>query len=49
MMNLEERIESLKNQQEQAKEMFVKCQGAIEILESMLKEEQESSKKESKK
>ena len=48
-MNLEERIESLKNQQEQAKEMFVKCQGAIEILESMLKEEQESSKKESKK
>ena len=48
-MDLEEKIKSLKNQQEQAKEMFVKCQGAIEVLESILKEEQESSKKESKK
>lgn len=48
-MDLEEKIKSLKNQQEQAKEMFVKCQGAIEVLESLLKEEQESSKKESKK
>ena len=43
-----EKIESLKSQQEQAKEMFIKCQGAIEVLEAMLKE-QESSKKESKK
>ena len=44
----QETLENLKSQQEQAKEMFIKCQGAIEVLEAMLKE-QESSKKESKK
>lgn len=38
-MTIEERIEALKVQQEQAKEVFVKCQGAIEVLEGMLKEE----------
>ena len=48
MIELEEKIKGLKTKQEQAKEMFIKCQGAIEVLEAMLKE-QESSKKESKK
>ena len=36
---LEERIEQLKAQQDQAKEIFVKCQGAVEVLEQMLKEQ----------
>ena len=35
---LEERIKDLKNQQEQAKEIFVKCQGAIELIESLIEE-----------
>jgi len=51
-MNLDERMQNLKNQQEQAKELFIKCQGCIELLETMLKEEKEkkdSSKKEDKK
>jgi hypothetical protein len=38
-MNLEERIKALKEQQEQAKEVFIKCTGAIEVLEQMIKEE----------
>ena len=33
-----QRIEQLKAQQEQAKEVFVKCQGAIEVLEKIEKE-----------
>ena len=37
-LTLEQRIESLKAQQEQAKEVFIKCSGAIEVLEQMLKE-----------
>tara|TARA_R100001530_G_C4272587_1_gene143495 strand:+ start:81 stop:239 length:159 start_codon:yes stop_codon:yes gene_type:complete len=52
MANLDEKIQNLKNQQEQAKEIFVKCQGAIELLESMKEEEdkgKDSSKKEDKK
>ena len=44
MGDLNEKIESLKKQQEQAKELFVKCQGAIELLESMLEEEKDSKK-----
>ena len=47
MSNLEEKIDSLKKQQEQAKEMYIKCQGAVELLESMIQEEKEP--KESKK
>ena len=42
---LEERIKDLKNQQEQAKEIFVKCQGAIEVLEGMLEEESKPKNK----
>ena len=51
MANLDEKIQSLKSQQEQAKEIFIKCQGAIELLESMKEEDKEkdSSKKEDKK
>ena len=39
-MTTQERIEQLKQQQEQAKEVFIKCQGAIEVLESMLTEQE---------
>ena len=46
-MDLEKKLENIKKQQEQAKELFVKCQGAIELLEGLI-EEQESSKKEKK-
>ena len=38
-MTIEERIENLKKQKEIAKETFIKCQGAIEILREMLNEE----------
>ena len=37
-LTIEQRIESLKQQQEQAKEVFLKCAGAIEVLE-LLKNE----------
>jgi len=37
-LTIEQRIESLKAQQEQAKEVFIKCSGAIEVLEEMLKD-----------
>ena len=37
-VTIEQRIEQLKAQQEQAKEVFIKCTGAIEVLEQMLKE-----------
>ena len=43
-MQLKEKLENLKKQQEQARELFIKCQGAIELLESMEKESQEESK-----
>ena len=43
MIDLEEKLEGIKKQQEQARELFVKCQGAIELLEGLIKE-QESSK-----
>ena len=50
MSDLNERIENLKKQQEQAKEIFVKCQGAIEVLEGLLEEEESpKDKKEDKK
>ena len=46
----DEKIETLKKQQEQARELFIKLQGAIELLEAMKKEESEKdSKKDSKK
>ena len=36
----EERIENLKQQQEQCREAFIKIQGAIELLESIEKEKE---------
>ena len=44
MDKLKEKLENLKKQQEQAKEIFIKCQGAIEMLEGIIKEEKEASK-----
>ena len=35
---LEERLKILESQKEQAKELFIKCQGAIEMIESMIYE-----------
>ena len=40
MDKLKEKLENLKNQQEQAKEIFVKCQGAIELVQSMIEEKE---------
>lgn len=37
-MTLEERIKNLKEQQKSAENVFLKCQGAIEVLEEMLNE-----------
>ncbi len=45
MRDYTEKIETLKSQQEQAKELFVKLQGAIEVLTSMQEEEPEKEKK----
>tara|TARA_R100000152_G_C6781975_1_gene217839 strand:+ start:8214 stop:8363 length:150 start_codon:yes stop_codon:yes gene_type:complete len=49
MENIDEKIENLKSQQEHAKELFIKCQGAIEFLEGLKKEETEKENKSSKK
>ena len=43
-MNLKEKVKALKVQQEQAKELFIKYQGAIEVLESMIEEDKPSNK-----
>ena len=48
-MELKEKLENLKARQEQTKELYIKCQGAIEFVESMIKEEQESSNESKKK
>jgi len=37
-LTIEQRIKQLKAQQDQAKEVYIKCIGAIEVLEQMLKE-----------
>ena len=39
-MDLKEKIEQLKLEQEKAKEVFIKLQGAIEVLTSMLEEDE---------
>jgi|TARA_R110002020_G_scaffold111842_10_gene257891 predicted DNA-binding protein len=41
---LKERLDNLKNQQEQAKELFVKCQGAIEVIEQLIEEDTKDEK-----
>jgi hypothetical protein len=43
-MTLEERLENVKRQQKEAEQMFFKCAGAIELLNSLI-EEKESDKK----
>ena len=43
-MDIDKKLEILINQQAQAKELFFKCQGAIEILTEMLEEEKEDKK-----
>ena len=42
---MEKKLEELKKQQAMAKELFLKCQGAIELIESMIKEESEQKDK----
>ena len=44
MDKLKEKLENLKKQQEQAKEIFIKCQGAIELIQSMIEEEKKEKK-----
>ena len=48
MEDLQTKLDNLKSQQEQAKELFVKCQGAIELVESMLEEKTPKDKKDKK-
>ena len=48
MEDLNKKLENLKNQQEQAKELFIKCQGAIEFLEGEIKEQESSNDKKDK-
>ena len=40
---LDDRIDNLRKQQEEAKNLFMKIQGAIELLELMKKEEDEKT------
>ena len=49
MTDLKKKLENLKKQQEQAKEIFVKCQGAIELVQSMIEDENKEEKKDNKK
>ena len=49
MDNLKEKLENLKNQQEQAKELFIKLQGAIEFVKGMIDEEKDTEEKKDKK
>ena len=49
MSDLKEKLENLKKQQEQAKEIFVKCKGAIELVQSMIEDENKEEKKDNKK
>ena len=44
-MTIEERIENLTKQQENAKEVFIKCQGAIEYVEQKIKDKDKEKKK----
>ena len=44
MEDLNKKLEDLKKQQEQAKEIFIKCQGGIEALQGMFDEESNDKK-----
>jgi len=48
MRDYTKKIDSLKSQQDQAKELFVKLQGAIEVLASMQEEESKEGKEKKK-
>ena len=43
-MDIKEKIENIKKQQEVAKETYIKCIGAIEVLTEMLNEKAKSKK-----
>jgi hypothetical protein len=47
-MDFDKKLELLNLQQAQAKELYIKCQGAIEFVESLINEEKEKSKKDKK-
>ena len=49
MEDMSKKLENLKNQQEQAKELFIKCQGAIEFIQGMIDEEKDTKEKKDKK
>lgn len=38
VLTIEQRIEQITKHKEQAKEMFLKCTGAIEVLQQILKD-----------
>ena len=42
---MEDKLKELKKQQAVAKELYIKLQGAIELLEEMMKEKDEPKKK----
>ena len=42
---MKEKLKELKKQQIAAKELYIKLQGAIELLEGMIKEKDEPKKK----
>ena len=44
MADLEKEIENLKRQQEQARELFIQYQGAIQFAQSLIEKEKESKK-----
>ena len=44
MSDLSKKLEDLKKQQEQSKEIFIKCQGGIEVLQGMIDEESKDKK-----
>ena len=48
MRDYTEKIESLKSQREQAKELFIKLQGAIEVLTTMQEEDPKEDKEKKK-
>lgn len=41
---MKKKIEELKQKREMAKELYIKCQGAIEVLEEIEKEKDEKEK-----
>jgi predicted transcriptional regulator len=41
----EEKLKELEKQKEMAKELFLKCQGAIEVIKQLREEEKDATKK----